>query len=285
MPYCDSLNTPSPRFYAEIFNRTTASGRFSEHRQFRLQRVRPRTRSCRGDLVMEGGQGGSRSIAAGRLVRQHDRNYPYPYVLGGLCWQFPCATPSDWQGQHLNKPNSPITLRDLKASIDCTVAKKGVFSLVFHPHGWISSAQMIELIDHVVEKHGKKVKFLNFREAEGRLNKNLLAGQPLRHPKTGMDNGVRVLDLDNDGYLDVVIANQDLRETRLWSPEACVEERRVSKGVLATDALRRLPARWQGLVDRLRCQRHAPHVFHFDGDTWVSDAAVVEKLRGVLLSD
>src|SRR5438093_10196230 len=28
MPCCDSLNTPSPRFYAEIFNKTTAKGNF-----------------------------------------------------------------------------------------------------------------------------------------------------------------------------------------------------------------------------------------------------------------
>ncbi len=28
MPCCDSLNTPSPRFYAEMFNRTTAKGNF-----------------------------------------------------------------------------------------------------------------------------------------------------------------------------------------------------------------------------------------------------------------
>jgi hypothetical protein len=28
MPCCDSINSPSPRFYAEIFNRTTPSGQF-----------------------------------------------------------------------------------------------------------------------------------------------------------------------------------------------------------------------------------------------------------------
>ena len=86
-----------------------------------------------------------------------------------------------------------------------------LFSFVFHPHGWIRNTQVVELIDHVVEKHGKKVKFLTFGEALDRINKNLLAGQPLRHPKTGEDNGVRILDLDNDGFLDVVIANRLVR--------------------------------------------------------------------------
>jgi hypothetical protein len=28
MPCCDSMNSPSPRFYAEIFNRTNSAGQF-----------------------------------------------------------------------------------------------------------------------------------------------------------------------------------------------------------------------------------------------------------------
>ena len=75
-------------------------------------------------------------------------NYPYPYVIGRLCWQFPCMTPSDWQAQHLHKPNNPLTVRDWQAALDCTVLKQGVFCLVFHPHGWIQSEQIVDLIDH-----------------------------------------------------------------------------------------------------------------------------------------
>src|SRR5205807_879537 len=113
------------------------------------------------------------------------------------------------------KPNNPKTVEDLKAALDAVVLKQGVFNLVFHPHGWIKSEQVVELIDRAVAKHGKKVKFLNFREAQERLDKNLLAGQPLRASR-GWDNGVRVLDLDNDGYMDVVIGNEHKRETRVW---------------------------------------------------------------------
>ena len=107
-------------------------------------------------------------------------DYPYPYVIGGLCWEFPCVTPSDWAAQNLNKPNNPKTVEDLKAALDAVVIKQGVYNLVFHPHGWIRPEQINEIIDHAVTKHGKKVKFLNFREAAERLEKNLLRGQPLR---------------------------------------------------------------------------------------------------------
>src|SRR5262249_28087661 len=104
-----------------------------------------------------------------------------------------CVVPSDWSAQHYHKQNaSPITLRDWKAALDATVIKKGVFCLVFHPHGWSKPEQIIDLIDHAVTKHGKKVKFLTFREAQERLNKNALDGQPLRDPKTGAPRGVEV---------------------------------------------------------------------------------------------
>ena len=88
--------------------------------------------------------------------------------------------PSDWSAQKLNKPDNPQTVRDLEKALDATVIKQGVFSLIFHPHKWIQPSQINELIDHAVAKHGRRVKFLTFREAQERLNKHLLAGQPLR---------------------------------------------------------------------------------------------------------
>ncbi len=126
--------------------------------------------------------------------------------------------PSDWSAQHVQKPDNPRTVADLKRAIDAAVVKQGTFTLVFHPHKWIKAEQIVELIDHAVDKHGPKVKFLNFREAAERLNKNLLAGNPLR-AANGRDNGVRLLDANADGYMDVVIGNETTRRTRLWSPE------------------------------------------------------------------
>src|SRR5207244_2501218 len=144
-------------------------------------------------------------------------DYPYPYVIGRLCWEFPCVVPSDWEANHYDKPNNPITVQDWQAALDAIVLKQGVFTMVFHPHGWIKSEQIVDLIDYAIAKHGRKIKFLTFREAAERLKNNLLAGQPLRNEE-GNDNGVRLLDVNNDGFLDVVVGNQKLAETRVWLP-------------------------------------------------------------------
>ena len=93
------------------------------------------------------------------------------------------------RGRTSRKPNNPKTVADLKAALDAVVLKQGVFNLVFHPHGWIQAEQIVELIDHAVRTHGKKVKFLNFREAQERLDKNLLGGNPLRDVQDGGDGG------------------------------------------------------------------------------------------------
>ena len=250
VPCCDSQNTPSPRFYAGIFNGTSAKGAhlsidssvfnvFSEDR-FRMY------------------------VPAGRLFVNTIEDYPYPYPIGRLCWEFPCVTPSDWQAQNLHGKNNPKTVADLKAALDRTVLMKGAFNLVFHPHGWIKSGQVIELIDHAVAQHGKKVKFLNFREARERLNRHLLAGHPLRRADGG-DNGVRLLDLNHDGYQDVVIANEKERKTRLWN----AEEGRWKDLPF--------PAARPGPFGVVRDDGHASLMtsrgaWHFDGDRWIKGA-------------
>ena len=111
-------------------------------------------------------------------------NYPYPYVINKLCWEFPCIAPSDWSAQHKHGVNNQVTVDDWKAAIDITVIKKGVMCLVFHPHGWIKPEQIVELIDHTQRKHGKKVKFLTFKEAARRLEENLLRGRGIRPAKS-----------------------------------------------------------------------------------------------------
>ena len=204
MPCCDSLNTPSPRFWAEVFEKTTEQGKF-------LQLDTSVFNVITGDdpalpesirLNEQGESRFRRYIPFPSFVNTIE-DYPYPYVIGRLCWEFPCVVPSDWSAQFVQKPNNPDTVRDLKLALDACVLKQGTFNLVFHPHGWIRAEQIVELIDHAVVTHGSKVKFLNFRECLDRINQHLLQGKPLRDSR-GRDQGVRFVDLNADGYLDVL---------------------------------------------------------------------------------
>lgn len=190
MPCCDSLNTVSPRFYAEIFNKKTDTGNYLQIDSSVMNFFTSDDPSIPRELVLD--QNGEerfwkykvRNLKRGDTVHDHFvnyiRNYPYPYVINNTCWQFPCVAPSDWSAQHLHGVNNQVTVDDWKAALDITVHKQGVFNLVFHPHGWIKPEQVVELIDHAVTKHGRKVKFLNFKEAAERLNQSQSRGQPLR---------------------------------------------------------------------------------------------------------
>ena len=217
MPCCDSKNTPSPRFWTEIFGRTTAKGNFLTLDSSVFNILTSADPELPREIVLneKGEERFKRYVPFPSFVNTIE-NYPYPYVIGGKCWQFPCVTPSDWEAQYVQKPNNPDTVRDLKLALDAIVIKRGVFNLVFHPHGWIRSEQVVELIDHAVSKHGKKVKFLNFRECQERLDKNLLGGHPIRNEE-GEDNGVRVCDLNGDGFQDVFQWNSKL--PRIWLPK------------------------------------------------------------------
>jgi putative membrane-bound dehydrogenase-like protein len=225
MPCCDSLNTVSPRAFAEIFNRTAVGGDFLEIDTSVFNVLNWKDPELPREIVFdeEGKERFAKYLPADRTFVNTIENYPYPYVIGGLCWEFPCVTPSDWSAQHYHKPNNPLTIRDWKAYLDACVVKQGVFNLVFHPHGWIGAERIVEFIDYAQSKYGNKVKFLTFREAAHRINSYMLAAQPLRG-EHGSDNGVRVLDVNNDGYMDVVIANERMQWTRIWQPEKRVWE-------------------------------------------------------------
>lgn len=227
-PCCDSLNTVSPRLFSEIINKITPDGRFlqldsSVFTVFTADDPDiPRSLLSDADGREKFRKYIPRHLARGKVV--HDsfvnliENYPYPYVVQQMCWEFPCMVPSDWSANHLQKPNNPDTVRDLKIALDITVLKQGVFNLVFHPHGWIQAEQVVELIDHAVATHGRKVKFLNFRECVERLNANLLKGRALRD-QDGRDNRLRLPDLDGDGFADVAEIREKLGSspiTRRW---------------------------------------------------------------------
>jgi hypothetical protein len=218
MPCCDSLNTPSPRFWAEIFSKTTPKGRFLTIDSSVFNVFTSDDPDLPKGLVRDekGDERFNRYLPEDRSFVNTIENYPYPYVIGKVCWEFPCMTPSDWQAQHLHKPNNPITVQDWKAALDCTVIKQGVFCMVFHPHGWIKSDQVIELIDHAVSKHGRKVKFLTFREAQERLTKHLLDGEALRDPRTGNHTNIFLDDSDGGALVRVWLVREKHAVKKMW---------------------------------------------------------------------
>ena len=251
MPCCDSMSAVSPRFFAEIFNQTTPKGNFlaldssvfnlftandpelprrlvldtdgretAESAECRVESGKPpKSESHHSPLTTLHSSGRFRKyVPTDRVMANLIEDYPYPYVIGRLCWEIPVLMPSDWDAQHLNGVCSPDTVRDLKAAVDAVVVKRGVFSLCFHPYAWIRNDQIVEVIDYAVDKYGGKIQFLTFRQVYDRLTDNLLQGQPLR-AADGRDNGVRVLDVDGDGYMDVLIGNRQTRQTRVWDPK------------------------------------------------------------------
>src|SRR5215468_4025224 len=219
MPCCDSIDSASPRFFAEIFNRANAAGQFLTIDSSVMNIFTPNDTSLPRDLVVDasGAEKFRKYIPFPSFVTTIE-DYPYPYVIGKLCWEFPAVVPSDWEAQRHQGVNNPATVADWKSALDATVLKQGTMTMIFHPHGWIRNDQLVELIDYAVQKYGKKVKFLTFREAQERLNQNLLAGHPLR-AADGSDNGVRLLDLNHAGFIDVICSDGQKTKTRLWNPD------------------------------------------------------------------
>ena len=274
MPCCDSLNTVSPRFYSEIFNRTTPAGNFLQLDSSVFTVFTAGDPTIPRELLYDDdGREKFRKYIPRKLTRGtvvHDRfvniieNYPYPYVIQNQCWEFPCMVPSDWSANHLQKPNNPDTVRDLKLALDITVKKQGVMNLVFHPHGWIKAEQVNELIDHAVATHGKKVKFLNFKECVERLNANVLGQRSLRDAQ-GSDRGIRLeasgrdanwkvtqvpanqvsspkkpdegrrfVDIDADGHPDLVLSNAKEYGVWLFDPKSKDHSIRLMSGTRST---------------------------------------------------
>ncbi|MBI3850151.1 MAG: VCBS repeat-containing protein [Verrucomicrobia bacterium] len=287
MPCCDSMNSPSPRFYAEVFNRTSSAGKFLTIDSSVMNITTPKDKSLPRVLTVDAdGREKFRKylpavtnaiskVSMGSFVTTIE-DYPYPYVIGKLCWEFPCVLPSDWEAQNIHGTNNPVTVADWKAALDVTVMKQGVFTMIFHPHGWIRNDQIVELIEYAVTKYGKRVKFLNFREAQERLNKNLLAGQPLR-AVNGQDNGVRLVDLNNDGFLDVAIGNGLMKKTRVWQPKEShwleasfptTLDAGVKFGVVRADSHATI------LVNSA-----VKGAWHFDGEKWIEDKSLLTGLE------
>ena len=286
MPCCDSLNTVSPRFFTEIFNSQSSKGNFLQIDTSVFHVFTNKDPELPKEYVVDpDGQGRiEKYVPVDRGFVNTIFNYPYPYPISRLCWEFSCVTPSDWSAQHRQKPMNPLTVRDWTAVLDATVVKQGTFNLVFHPHGWISNEQVIKLIDHATVKHGAAVQFLSFREVLERMNQHLLAGQPLRNQQ-GADNGVRLLDLNSDGYMDVVIGNQSVQKTRIWNPahNSWVDSEFPTQLVTkpAADGTQSIRSRF-GILNHqvvlFTLTADESNAWRFDGKNWIEDDALLAGL-------
>lgn len=289
-PCMDAINSASPRLFAEILMRETPAGNFLRLSSSIGLLFTPEDPELPRELVTdaEGKPRFGKYLLPGYI--NYIRNYPYPYVIGNRFWELPFAIPDDYEGSRANGDKSPKTVTDMKAAIDAAVVKKGIWVMTFHPYEWIGNEQVIELIDHAVAKHGEKVKVLTFREVQERIERHLLAGQPLRG-KDGGDNGVRVVDLNGDGFLDVVIGNDELQQTRIWDaaagewktagfPARIVAE--SGTGAPAQTGVRFGILRENGLPTVFVSNESGSHAWHFTGSGWEAAPGVLRgfEVRG-----
>ena len=120
MPCCDSQNTPSPRFWTEIFERSTEQGSYLEIDSSVFNVTTSADRSLPQEIVLteSGEERFPRYIPFPSFVNTiHD--YPYPYLIGKHCWEFPCAV-SERLGsaKHPTAQQSPDGYR-LEATFGC----------------------------------------------------------------------------------------------------------------------------------------------------------------------
>lgn len=289
MPCCDSMNSISPRFFAEIFNKTTPQGNFLQIDSSVFHLFTPDDASLSADVlaVQAGRSRFDKYVPRDRGFVNYVENYPYPFVISRLCWELPSTIPDDWQGHNLQQPHHPVTIADMKAAIDATVSKQGIYVLTHHAGQWIRNDQVIELIDHAVDRYGDQVKFLNFREVYQRLTENLLGGQTLR-ASCGGDHGVRLLDVNHNGLMDVVIGNENVQQTRIWSPETggwTVVDFPTSIVALDSPGDRRdCGVRFgvlqpSGHASILVRNEDAAGLWHFDGQHWIEDPQGLKGLE------
>ena len=220
-PGCDARNTASPRMFAEIFPLRTPAGDFLRmDSSIFMAFTKPQAGMPREWFFHDDGRERFNKFVYGipftKTFRNYVADYPYPYIINRTIWELPAIIPGDAHGVHAYGKESNETVEDWKRAVDIVVAMKGVYTLCFHPHGYIQGEQVAELVDYADRTYGERVKFLNCREIYDRLIDNLCGGVPLCVAK-GDGNHVRLADVNADGYLDVLLGTP---ETRVWNRDA-----------------------------------------------------------------
>ncbi len=217
-PCCDSINSASPRVFDELLARTNALGQFLRMDSSVAMIFTTNDTSLPLSALWDAANRPRfRKYVPFPAFATTLENYPFPYVHSQVLWEMPFVVPSDWESQNLQGNAHPQFLEDWLIGLDLVAAKQGTFNTIFHPANWSSPAQHVSFIDRAVKKYGQRLRFLTYREVHDRLTRHLLAGEALR-ANDGGDNGVRLLDLNDDGFLDVLVANDRVRQTRIWNP-------------------------------------------------------------------
>ena len=208
-PGCDARNTASPRFFAEVFSENALPMDSSIFTAY----LKPDPNLPREWYYKADGTHRFASRINGipftKKFVNFVEDYPYPYVINNRLWELPAIIPGDAHGVHAYGRLSDRTVEDWKRALDITVAKQGVMTVCFHPHGYIDSKQMVAFVDYAAKTYGPKIKFLNCREVLVRIQEN---SQAKAHPTQ------RLLDVNGDRHMDVVIANGRRAITRIWKP-------------------------------------------------------------------
>ena len=284
IPGCDAQNTNSPRYYTEIFPLKTKNGHFltCDSSVMMVLTARDDHKPLPRDWLYDA-EGRERfrkyvrNIPQTKHFANYIEGYPYPYVINQTIWEFPATVPCDSHGVHKHRKNSPRTVTDWKRAIDVVVRQQGLCTLLFHTIGYIKAEQLTEVIDYADRTYGQRVKFLNCREIHERLTKNLLAGQSLLS-KTGGDNGIRLLDVNGDGFLDVVIGNSSSPVTRIWQPKSGTWKivpfpapivLRDAQGKWKPSGIRFFTANSRGNAGIFWAYPTSRGLFQFDGNKWV----------------
>jgi len=282
-PGCDRFNAASPRLYSEIILPASAAGNFVAVSSSVGQCFTLRDAELTGKPASDqGDQAGFLDYVPEGYVNLV-RNYPYPYVISRRLWEFPFTIPGGRQSQQRSG-------KDLISAFDLTVAGQGVFVLALDPQSGISAQEVVNLIDHATRQQAGKIKFMTFREAHDRINRHLLDGEPLR-TASGDDNGVRLIDVDDDGYLDVVIGNENLRRTKLWKaieqqwaitefPTALIED--DSSNTFGDAGVRFGVLQENGFASAIQSSDETHAAWDWDGSAWQRNQ---RYLRGLQLTD
>jgi len=297
LPCCDVYNSNTPRYYTEVYRPASPDGNFVKcsvsinnvfsssdpelpreitHDEAGRDRYR-KFLNQEGNVFKPG--------ESHYEFTNYVENYPYPFVIAGI-WEVPIGMPGDHNADFYALRYGRRLLMEWEKLIDAGVLKQGLTGLGFHPHGKVSPDELVQIVDYAAKKYGKRIEFLTIRDVQDRIDRNLLAGHPLR-ASDGSDNGVRLLDLNNDGFLDVVIGNEKAQRTRLWSPET-KDWREVDfptkiAGPIAGGSRHEAGVRFgildaDGLPTAIVRNEQAEGAWRFDGQNWVERN---ERLAGL----